>query len=91
MPQYFSVDEQQRQKLSEAKVERAFEVIPSDADELSHPTIALYVGNEGDIKIKLISGDVITLTNLVAGAWHPIAAVQVFNTDTTCDGIVGAW
>lgn len=91
MAQIVSVDEQKRQKMSEAKVERAFEITPSDNDGLLHETIAIYVGITGDIKLKLISGDIITLTNLVAGAWHPISAIQVFQTGTTCDGIVGAY
>lgn len=91
MAQIVNVDEHKRQRISEAKVERAFEIAPSDNDDLLHPTIAIYVGVTGDIKIKLISGDIVTLTNLAAGAWHPISAIQVFQTGTTCDGIVGGY
>ena len=91
MGQIVNVDDKRRQRLAEAKIERAFEITPSDSTNLSHPIIALYVGVGGTIKLELISGDVITLTNLVAGAWHPISAVKVFLSDTDCDEIVGAY
>ena len=91
MAQIVEVDNQKRQVISGSKVERAFAITPSDADDLSHPTIAIYVGTAGNIKLDLISGDTITLTNLVAGAWHPICATRVYSTDTTATEIVGAW
>lgn len=91
MSQFFSVDEKQRQRISESKVERAFEITPSDVDNLIHPTTALYVGVAGNIKLELSGGGIITLTNLVAGAWHPISAIKVFANDTTCIEIVGAY
>lgn len=91
MSQIVNVDEQKRQRFAESKIERAFQIIPSDSVDLLHPTIALYVGIGGTIKLELISGDVITLTNLVAGAWHPISAIKVFSSDTDCDEIVGAY
>ena len=39
MGQIVNVDEHRRQRISESKVERAFEITPSDIDDLSHPTI----------------------------------------------------
>lgn len=91
MSQYFDVDEKRRQILSGAKVERAFEITPDDDTDLAHPTIAIYVGETGDLSLELISGDTILLKNIVAGAWHPISAIKVLSTDTTCGEIVGAY
>ena len=91
MSQFFSVDDKKRQRISESKVEMAFEITPSDDDDLVNETIAIYVGMTGNIKLELVGGSVITLTNLAAGAWHPISAVKVFATDTTCTEIVGAY
>ncbi len=91
MSQFFNVDAQKRQRISESKVENAFEITPSDSLDLAYPTTAIYVGVSGNIKLKLSGGGVITLTNLVAGAWHPISAVKVFASDTTCTEIVGAY
>lgn len=90
MGQILNLDGERRQRLADAKIERAFEITPSDSDELTHSTIAIYCGIGGDLKVELVSGDVITLTNLIAGAWHPIAAVKVLE-DTSCDEIVGAY
>lgn len=91
MSQFFNVDEKKRQRISESKVENAFEIVPSDSADLTYPTTAIYVGVSGNIKLELSGGSVITLTNLVAGAWHPISAVKVFASDTTCTEIVGAY
>lgn len=91
MPQYFYVDKQGRQVLAEAKVERAFAITPDNDTDLEHPTIAIYVGETGDLSLELISGDIVLLKNIVAGAWHPISATKVLSTDTTCGEIVGAY
>lgn len=81
----------ERRRIHESKVDRAFEVTPSDSQDLKHPTIAIYVAEEGDLRIMLASEEVVTLQNLVAGAWHPISAIKIFQTGTTCSGIVGAY
>lgn len=91
MAQVVDVDSRKRQKLAEAKIENAFEITPDDNNNLPHPTIALYVGTSGDIKLTLVGGDTITLKNIGAGAWHPISAIKVFDEDTTADEIVGAY
>ena len=91
MSQWFNVDKKNRQKIAETRVEKAFEISPSDDSDLTHVTIAIYVGETGDLKVHLIDGGTVTLKNLVAGAWHPISAKKVFDTDTTCEDIVGAY
>lgn len=80
-----------RRRMYESKVDRAFEVEPSDENYLIHDTIAIYVGGPGDIKLELYSGDIINLHNLTPGAWHPIVARKIYNTGTTCTNIVGAY
>lgn len=91
MGQIVSVDNKKRQIISGGRVEQAYNITPSDEYDLLYPTIAIYVGNTGNIKLDLISGETITLINLVAGAWHPIAATKIFATDTTATDIVGAY
>lgn len=89
--QYFRVDHKQRQGVAEAKVERAFKIVPDDNNDLERPTIALYIGTTGNLKIDLVDGGTVTLMNIVAGAWHPIAVKKIYATDTTCGEIVGAY
>lgn len=91
MAQIVDVDAKRRQVISGGRVENAFVITPSDVDDLPHPTVAIYVGIAGNIKLDLIGGDTITLTNLAAGAWHPISATKVYTTDTTATEIVGAY
>ena len=78
-------------ELTDGKVKNAFEIIPDDATDLSHETIAIYVGFDGDLKVDLISGETITMYNLAAGAWHPIQAKRVYATGTTATYILGAY
>lgn len=72
-------------------VQNAFEIIPSDAADLTHETIAIYVGFDGDLKVDLVNGETITMCNLAAGVWHPIAAKKVYATGTTATYILGAY
>lgn len=80
-----------KQVLDEIRVEKAFDIVPSNTEDLQEDTIAIYIGGEGDLTVELISGEVITMSNIATGAWHPIAVRKVFETGTTCDDIVGAY
>ena len=91
MSNNFALSIEDIRRLNESKVERGFEITKSNTENLAHPTTAIYVGETGNIKLELYNGDIITLNNLAAGAWHPISAIKVFETDTTCTGIVGAY
>ncbi len=77
--------------LKGSLVQNAFEIIPSDTADLTHETIAIYVGFDGDLKVDLVNGETITMYNLAAGAWHPIAAKKVYATGTTATYILGAY
>ena len=77
--------------LTGSKVKNAFEIIPDDATDLSHETIAVYIGFDGDLKVDLVSGETITMYNLASGAWHPIQATRVYATGTTATYILGAY
>ena len=72
-------------------VERAFAITKSDTTVFEHPTTFLYVGTAGNIKVKLVGGDVITFNSLTAGVFHPIRAMMVYSTDTAASGIVGVY
>jgi len=69
--------------------EKAFDITPSDADNLPQPTRGLYVGISGDVKITTIVGSTITFVGLAAGLVHPIRAIKVFAGGTTATAIVG--
>ncbi|MEM7777766.1 MAG: hypothetical protein AAF732_19420 [Pseudomonadota bacterium] len=64
-------------------------IVPDDIAELTHFTRVLYVGNEGNIRVKLTSGDEVTLRSVQAGAMYPVRVRQVFATGTTASNIVG--
>lgn len=41
------------------------------------PTRGLYLGTAGDLTVTLIDGTSVTLKNMAAGVWHPIAVTHV--------------
>lgn len=63
-------------------------VTPHDTNLLTQASRALWIGGTGNIKLKTVGGDTITLSSVAAGTLLPIAACQVFSTDTTATLIV---
>lgn len=66
-------------------------VTPHDTNLLPQATRALMVGVSGDVKVKTVGGDTITLPAVAAGVMHPIAVSQVFSTGTTATTIVALY
>ncbi len=67
----------------------AFAITPDDASELTYITRAIFVGLDGDIKVKMKDGTAVTFQNCVAGSVLPIRASQVYATGTTATGLIG--
>lgn len=78
------------QRAPSSPLTDAFEVSPSDSTDLTAATRAVYVGVPGDLRVTMLSGDVVTFTALPAG-WHPIRVVRIWQTGTTAAGICGCW
>lgn len=64
-------------------------ITPSDSVPLPQATRAIYVGQSGDLRLRMASDEVVTLTGVQAGALYPLRAVQVLATGTTAGGLVG--
>ena len=64
-------------------------VVPSDSAELAAVTRALYVGQTGNVRVRLVSGAAVTFANMQGGVLYPIRVRQVFATGTTAADLVG--
>ncbi len=64
-------------------------ITPNDSADLSHTTRALYVGQTGNVRVQMVSGDIVTLANMQGGILYPIRASRVFATGTTASDLVG--
>ena len=71
--------------------EHAMEIMPSDLNEQSHVTRALYVGMGGDVVVRLKEDVVVTLANVPSGTFLPLRIQQVLASGTTASAIVGFW
>ena len=64
-----------------------FAVTPDDSNSLTNTPRALFVGGGGNIKMTLVSGDVITLTGVVGGSVIAVRADIIWSTGTTATSI----
>jgi hypothetical protein len=74
----------------ESPAYHAAEVTPSDTADLTVASRALYLGNSGDLRITLASGDTVTFRGIGPG-WVPTRTTRVHATGTTAANIVAVW
>jgi hypothetical protein len=67
---------------------QAYAVIASDTQELQYPTVALFVGVGGTLKVTLADGDVLT-TTVESGTTFRFSVKQVWSTGTSATSILG--
>jgi hypothetical protein len=69
--------------------ERAEAIVPSDTADLPRATRALYVGEGGDVTVRMVGGGTVTFTGMQGGTSYPLRLRQVLATGTTAMGLVG--
>ena len=67
------------------------EVVPSDVNELSHVSRALYVGTGGDVTLVLENGQELPFVGVPGGTIMPLRVRQVNATGTTASDINALW
>jgi hypothetical protein len=73
-----------------ASAHSAAVVTPSDSTDLAVMTRAIHVGTAGDVKVNMMKGMTVVLTNLSVG-WHPIRVSRIYSTGTTATQITAFW
>ena len=71
--------------------ELAEAVTPSDSANLSRLCRGLYVGGAGDVAVKDLSGNSVTLVGALAGSVLPIRCVQLLSTGTSATNVVALY
>jgi hypothetical protein len=64
----------------------AFTITPSE-NSLSRPIRGLYVGGEGDVTVRMLSGAMVTFVGLIPGVIHPVQCTHI--TAATATDILG--
>jgi hypothetical protein len=72
-----------------APAERAEPIIPSDTTDLPRATRALYVGQSGDVVLRMTSGATVAFTGMQGGMIYPLRIARVLASGTTATGLVG--
>lgn len=81
---------QARVKLTGSIVEKAIPIVPNNDLSFS-PTLGLYVGITGHVKVDLVGSREVILTNLQSGVMHPLSVTRVYKDGTTATGILGGY
>ncbi len=69
----------------------AAEIAPSDTIDLTYATRAIYVGNAGSLRVKMLDGATINFANVQAGSQYSMRVDRIFAAGTTATGIVALW
>lgn len=69
--------------------EHAWAITPQDGVDLEAPTRGVYVGEFGDLRVRMVDGGDIMFIGLVAGIIHPLRIIRVWATGTTAGDIRG--
>lgn len=68
----------------------AVAVTPHDTN-LIPVTRALYIGGAGNVVVRTVKGEQVTLTAVLAGTIYPIAVDRVLSTNTTATAILALY
>lgn len=67
----------------------AVSVTPDDSADLAVPARALYIGGEGNVRVAMANGDVVTF--MAASGFFPASVRRVYATSTTATDIVALY
>lgn len=71
-----------------APARAAAAVTPADAATLDPPARGLYVGQAGDLRVRMLGGQTVTFVAVPGGSVLPLRVDRVFATGTTAASIV---
>lgn len=69
----------------------AFEITKNDAQDLPRAVRSIYVGTAGDVKVTMLSGDIVTFKGCLAGLPLEVQATRVWSTGTSAADMVGMY
>jgi hypothetical protein len=79
-------------KVAESGAQGAASVTPNDSVNLTRGvTKGLYVGAQGDVRVTMQDGSIVTFNAIAPGVIHPISVTKVFATGTTASMILAVY
>lgn len=74
-----------------APAREASVIVPNDTADLPQVPRAIYVGQTGNISVRLSAGQPVIFANVQGGSFLPVRAVGVDATGTTAGGLIALW
>lgn len=74
-----------------APAREAAVIAPDDATDLTLLPRAIYVGQTGNLSLRLPGGQSVIFVNVQGGSFLPVRAVGVNATGTTAGGLIALW
>jgi hypothetical protein len=69
----------------------AFTVVPSDIEDFTTATRAVWVGGTGNVRVITTDGSVVTFSSVPSGTQLDIQAARITSTGTTATSMVGMY
>lgn len=66
-------------------------VVPHDSNDLTQLPRALYIGQGGNVSVRMPGGGTVVFANAQGGSFLPVRALGINATGTTASGIVALW
>ncbi len=66
-------------------------IVPDDAIDLAQMPRAIYVGQTGNVSLRLSAGPSVIFANVQGGSFLPIRALGVNATGTTAGSLIALW
>ena len=67
-------------------------VTPADGSDLPDgPSMAVYIGGAGNLKVTTLKGDTLVISGLLAGCVYPFRVSRIWSTSTTATNIIAMY
>ena len=80
-----------QQELLSSPCDNAVAITPSNTEDLTYVTRAIWVGGAGSVNVITAGGQTVLIVGVQAGTLLPLRVTRVLSSSTSATSIVGMW